>query len=203
MRDHPSGYSELVITRPPGRYTHGIFFVLPDEQEICTGDLYAQHPENRGLWKHVGRTTGVFKLPNRVVVHPAPVENTLEEHELVSNAVMTPDSALRVVLIIDPDWAMARELSPEEIIDRFWPLVEKVNGGLPEEARMARTRIVVAPVHKPFRTTAKRSVQRGYVLDDFAEEIEADLNNPIPPPSKHKWRRPDASLLQGIPSSTI
>lgn len=203
MRDHPSGYSELVIPRPPGRYTHALFFVLPDQQEFHTGDLYTQHPENKGLWKHVGRTDDVSKLQNRVFLHPAPIERALQEHELVSRAVMTPDPALRVVLIIDPDWTMVRELSPEEIIDRLWPLVEKLNGGLPEEARMARSRIVVAPVDKPFRTTAKGSVQRRYVLDDFAEEIEADLHHPIPPLSKHKWWRPDASLLQGSPSSAV
>lgn len=177
MRDHPSGYSELVITRPPGRYTHALFFMHPDRQEFCTGDLYIQHPELQGLWKHVGRKDDVSKLKNRVFLHPAPIERTLEGNELVSRAVMTPDPALRVVLIIEPDWRMAGSLlPPDEIIDRLWPLVEKLNGGLPVEARMARSRIVVAPVDKPFKRTAKGTVQRRRVLDDFVKEIEADFH---------------------------
>ncbi|GAB1193471.1 hypothetical protein APSETT444_002689, partial [Aspergillus pseudonomiae] len=87
MRDHPSGCSELVITRPPDYYTHTVFLVLPNREEFCTGDLFVQHSDHKELWRHVGRKDDVSKLQNRVFLHPGPIERALEGHELVSKAM--------------------------------------------------------------------------------------------------------------------
>ncbi|KAB8254581.1 acetyl-CoA synthetase-like protein [Aspergillus pseudonomiae] len=162
MRDHPSGCSELVITRPPDYYTHTVFL----------------HPDHKELWKHVGRKDDVSKLPNRVFLHPGPIERALEGHELVSKAMVATNHALRVMLIIDPDRRIARRsMPPEEVVDRLWPLVEQVNCRLPVEAQITRNRILVAPINKPFKTTAKGTIQRRHILEDFKLEIESFPDN--------------------------
>ncbi|PLB53450.1 acetyl-CoA synthetase-like protein [Aspergillus steynii IBT 23096] len=174
MRDTAGGYSEMIITRPEGPYTHCVFLVLPDREEFATGDLFVQDTESPGLWKHAGRRNDVSKLQNRVLLHPTPIENMLEGLELVSKAVATTDHSLRPVLIVDPNRRVeGNELSSEEVVERLWPSVKEINAGLPPEAQIAQTHILVAPVDKPLRTTAKGTVQRRLVVEDFAKEIEA------------------------------
>lgn len=174
MRDHGCGYSEPVIPRPAGRYTHSVFLVLPNQREFCTGDLFTQHPRNPVLWKHVGRHDDVSKLQNRVLLYPCPIEKRLEGHSMVSRAVLTTDHALRVVLIVNPDRKVVQcSYLPEDIVGNIWPLVEEINCDLPLEAQITRDHILVASIDKPFQTTAKGTVRRRFVVESYSEEIEA------------------------------
>ncbi|KAL4919649.1 acetyl-CoA synthetase-like protein [Aspergillus aurantiobrunneus] len=170
MRPYHDKCFQLVIPRPPGRYTHCVFLDFPHLQEFCTGDLYIQHPENPALWKNVGRCDDMLKLQNSVLLLPHPIESSLAGHDLVSRALVTTDHALLVVLIIEP-WS-ANQLLPGDVLDGIWPSIQKINEDLPREAQIAKDHVLIAPAGRPFQTTPKGSMRRRSVVQTYSDDIK-------------------------------
>lgn len=177
MQDEGSGYCQLVFRRSAEPYLHGVFVVLPGLSEFYTGDLYIQHPQNRKLWKNAGRKDNMCKLQNRICLYPNPIEEIFEGHGFIARAVVSTDQRFRAVLIIEPDWEKSDcPRSPDGLMTSIWPLVEKTNRDLPLEANITKDHILIASIDNPFPITAKGTVQRRAVLEEYREEIIAISN---------------------------
>ncbi|OOQ87627.1 NRPS-like enzyme [Penicillium brasilianum] len=179
---------EMVIPRrEDSRNVHAIFHTFPDRDVYKTNDLYTRHPTNPHLWKFHGRFDDVIVLSNGEKFNPVNMEKTIEGHPLVSRAVVVGQSRFEAGLLIQPT-ADGSQMSHNRIIEEVWPTVQEANRAAAAHGRILKERIGLASNTKPFKTTAKGTVQRQSVLRDYEQEINAiydadlafDLDVPFP-----------------------
>ncbi|KAF3384527.1 Iterative polyketide synthase CazM [Penicillium rolfsii] len=164
---------EMVIPRRENsRDVQAIFHTFPDRDVYRTNDLYTRHPTNPHLWKFHGRFDDVIVLSNGEKFNPVTMEKTIEEHPLVSKAVVIGQSRFQAGLLIQPT-ADTPEMSQDAFIEQIWPTVQEANRVVATHGRILRERIGLASNAKPFKTTAKGTVQRQATLRDYEQEINA------------------------------
>ncbi|KAJ5444672.1 acetyl-CoA synthetase-like protein [Penicillium daleae] len=169
------------------RNVQAIFHTFPDQDVYRTNDLYTRHPTNPHLWKFHGRVDDVIVLSNGEKFNPVNMEKTIEGHPLVSRAVVIGQSRFQAGLLIQPT-ADAPEMSHNTFIKEVWPTVQEANQVVAAHGRILKERIGLASNAKPFKTTAKGTVQRQAILRDYEQEINAiydadsafDLDVPFP-----------------------
>ncbi|KAJ5435765.1 Male sterility NAD-binding [Penicillium cf. griseofulvum] len=163
---------EMVIPRQENsRDFKGIFHTYPDINVYPTNDLYTPHPTNPRLWKFHGRKDDVIVLSNGEKFNPVGMETIIEGHPLVGNAVVVGESRFQAGLLIEPS---QRELEMDErtFVEEIWPTVQVANQAVAAHGRVMKNKICFAVKMKPFKKTAKGSVQRRAVLRDYEKEID-------------------------------
>lgn len=167
---------ELVILRGETREIQGIFHTFPDLMEYRTKDLFSPHPTRLGLWRYEGRLDDTITLINGKKINPIPMEKLIENHSLVSRAVVIGNRRFQPALLVEPSVSSNLSVKDESAVSEFvhaiWPAVEQANELLPDGVQIGIMRIGLASPNKPFRTTPKGSTQRRKVLEDYEEEIE-------------------------------
>lgn len=172
MQPVGDGLFEMVMRRSETRDFNGIFHTFPDLNEYHTKDLFTPHPTRPSLWRFHGRLDDVIVLSNGEKFNPVTMEETIEGHPLVSRAVVVGQGRFQSALLIEPNWNLWSEDKPEnELIERIWPAVQQANHVGPAHGRIMRAKIGVSSPRKPFKTTAKGSTQRRFVIQDYEAEI--------------------------------
>ncbi|KAJ5364757.1 uncharacterized protein N7496_010470 [Penicillium cataractarum] len=172
---------EMVIPRrEDSRSMQAIFHTFPDRHVYKTNDLYTRHPTNPHLWKFHGRFDDVIVLSNGEKFNPVNMEKTIEGHPLVSKAVVVGQSRFQAGLLIQPT-AEAPEMTQNAFIEEIWPTVQEANQSVAAHGRVLKERIGLASNAKPFKITAKGTVQRQAILQDYEHEINAiyDADSPF------------------------
>jgi nucleoside-diphosphate-sugar epimerase/aryl carrier-like protein len=174
LRMEPIGRNlfELIIPRPKRRDFHAIFHTYPKSREYHTNDLFTPHPTQPDLWKYQGRLDDTIVLTNGEKVNPILMEKTIEDHPLVSRAVIVGQNRFQTALLIEPNWEKWNEKAGH-LVDQIWPTVQQANRLYPGHAHIMRNKICLASRNKPFETTPKGSTQRRRVLLDYMQEIDA------------------------------
>lgn len=163
---------EMVIRRNKSRDFQGTFHTFPDLNEYHTKDLFTPHPTRPNLWKFYGRLDDVIVLSNGEKFNPVTMEETIEGNPLVSRAVVVGQGRFQSALLVEPKWHVWSENQPiGALIDHIWPSVQRANHVGPAHGRIMKARIGVATQSKPFKTTAKGSTQRRFVIEDYTDEI--------------------------------
>lgn len=172
MQPAGGGMYELVFIRGENRDFQGIFHTFPDLNEYHTKDLFTSHPTKPNLWKFYGRLDDVIVLSNGEKFNPTSMEETIEDHPLVSRAVVVGQGRFQAAALIEPNWQLWSEDKPSgDFIEQIWPAVQRANRVVPAHGRVMKARIGVAAQNKPFRTTAKGTTQRRHVTEDYGDEI--------------------------------
>ncbi|KZT66436.1 hypothetical protein DAEQUDRAFT_739999 [Daedalea quercina L-15889] len=138
----------------------------------ATSDLLVPHPTKPGYWKVFGRT-------DDQIMH-----STGEK----AGVLVDPKPPHR----FDP----TDEMKLAEFRNTIWPTVERINVYAPQHSRLFKEAnvvfqmIIVAKPSKPFTYTAKGTVRRQAVIDEYSAEInslydqvEESTQFSIPPPS--------------------
>lgn len=172
MQDLGNDIHELVIPRANSIEIQPIFHTFPELQVYRTGDAFRPHPEKSGLWRYIGRIDDVIVLSNGEKFNPISMEGTISSHPFVSRVVIMGQGHFQSSALIQPNWDLW-EGSRESLINEIWPVIQEANKTAPGHARLMRNRIGLASKEKPFQTTPKGTVQRRFVLEDYADEIEA------------------------------
>ncbi|KAI9041415.1 uncharacterized protein KD926_006811 [Aspergillus affinis] len=166
---------ELVIPRGETRDIHGIFHTFPHlTTEYRAKDLFSRHPTRPNLWKYEGRLDDTIILNDGTKINPVPMEKAIENHPLVSRAVVIGHRRSRTAVLVEP--APQQPEGSESFRDStnsgdegssvsafassIWPAIEQANKLVPKGAGIGIMRIGLASADKQFRTTPKGSTQR-------------------------------------------
>lgn len=173
MRDAGDGYYELVVVRHDQKPTlHAVFHTYPDKEEYQTGDLFTPHPEKEGLWLYAGRRDDVIVLSNGEKFNPITMEEHISGHPLVARAVVVGQGRFQSGVLIEPDWE-SWSGEPSALVEEVWPFVQKANAAAPGHAQIMKDRVGLASQSKPFPLTAKGTIKRRMIVNDYADEIDA------------------------------
>lgn len=213
MRPAEGGGCELTIPRVENRDFHGIFHTFPDKRVYRTKDVYEQHPGRPHLWRFVGRLDDVIVLRNGEKFNPSAMENMIQSHPLVYRAMILGEGRFEAAALVEPHWDKYSG-RPTEFVDQLWPYIEKANEAGPAYARLSKDKVAIVSKAKPLQTTAKGSIRRRAVLDDYRREIDAIYEQSgdkdlFEMPNDASWKeilkaiRQAASNLTGLPLEQI
>ncbi|GIK01973.1 putative NRPS-like protein biosynthetic cluster [Aspergillus viridinutans] len=173
MRDAGDECYELVVVRgEKGRTLHAVFHTYPEMTEYRTGDLFTPHPDKKGLWLYAGRRDDVIVLSNGEKFNPINMEEIISGHPLVARAVVVGQGRFQSGVLVEPNWELWNGV-PSALIEDIWPHVKKANEAAPAHARIMKDRVAVASLSKPFQLTAKGTIKRRMIVNDYACEIDA------------------------------
>ncbi|GAD93051.1 hypothetical protein PVAR5_1651 [Paecilomyces variotii No. 5] len=172
MQDTGDGLYEMVIPRHQNsRDFQAVFHTYPDLTEYRTNDLYTRHPTNPNLWKFYGRKDDVIVLSNGEKFNPVEMETIITGHPLVAGAVVVGESRFQAALLVEPNERVPK-MNDKLFIDEIWPIVQVANQTISAHGRVVKSNIRLASKTKPFKRTAKSTIQRRAVLKDYKNEID-------------------------------
>jgi thioester reductase-like protein len=179
MQPEGDGMCEMVIKKNTEFAPYqGIFHTFPELDEWRTKDLWAQHPEKKGLWLYKGRKDDVLVLNNGEKFNPVGWEKLVESHPFIEGAVVVGQGRFQTGVILEPDWhILPEDTDVAELLDDVWPMIERANAAAPAHGRVWKSKVAFAKKEKPFRRAAKGSIIRRQTTNLYAEEIEALYSN--------------------------
>ncbi|KAL2012020.1 hypothetical protein VTN00DRAFT_4738 [Thermoascus crustaceus] len=148
--------SKVMSNRPDGSY--------------ATKDLFMKHPTIEA-YKYYARLDDTIILVNGEKVNPLAMEGTIRQDGVVSEAVVFGAGKTSVGLMIIPS-EDASGLSTEQIIDRIWPAVERVQTSMPAYGHLSRDMVKVLPADTQYPRTDKGTVIRQAFYRQFSQIIE-------------------------------
>lgn len=173
MEHVENGLHEMVLCRHERPDLQPIFHTFPDLECYHTKDLYSPHPTVPNIWKFHGRLDDVIVFNNGEKFNPVTMEKIIEDHPLVSRAVVVGLGRFQTALLIEPNWGQLHTLdSGTNLVDVVWPKVQEANRISPAHGHVMKTKIALASREKPFATTPKGSTQRRIVTDNYKDEVE-------------------------------
>lgn len=148
--------SKVMSNRPDGSY--------------ATKDLFMKHPTIEA-YKYYARLDDTIVLVNGEKVNPLAMEGTIRQDTVVSEAVVFGAGKASIGLIIIPS-EEAFGLSTDQIIDRIWPAVERVQTTMPAYGHLSRDMVKVLPADTQYPCTDKGTVIRQAFYRQFSQIIE-------------------------------
>lgn len=153
---------EAIMVKNSGAFVQPMFILYPNETERKVGDLFIRHPQYPALWRHYGRADDLLNFITTETFHPAAAERRIAAHPGVEEALM--------VGTMRPKGALIVRLAEGTGVDAIWEVVEEVNQTSPVYARVSRDMILV--VSSQFPTTAKGTVQKKAVVEQYKQELD-------------------------------
>lgn len=135
-----------------------------------TKDLFKPHPTKKDLWRFHGRVDDIIVLSSGEKLNPIPMESYLQGLPNVSGAQVIGQGRIQPALLLE-----AKTLSQtanKDLIDELWPAIEASNATMPSHGRIARSKIMLAKVDKPFVRAGKGTIVRR--LNEAAYRGELD-----------------------------
>ncbi|KAF2087957.1 acetyl-CoA synthetase-like protein, partial [Saccharata proteae CBS 121410] len=189
--EHPSGARvvpheedgmfELVIQRLRGQDDFQPIFRLEhgkDSDVYHTRDLFEEHPDEKGVWLFVGRTDDFVKLSNLTKFNAGHVEDIINRHPLIREAVMGGDGRKRpfvlVQLVGDVDAGGFRdEREREKMVEAIWPAFEEVNKLVAEDISLRKELVLFTRPERPVvKVGNKGTINRRATLEAYKAEVE-------------------------------
>ncbi|KAH7120924.1 hypothetical protein B0J11DRAFT_569715 [Dendryphion nanum] len=160
-------YEGVIIRNRDSEWQQPIFKVFTQAKEFRTGDLFTEHPSEKGLWKHYGRADDLLVFATGEKFHPGGVERRVGRVEGVKEVLMVGTRRIGGALIVKVEEGKGRVVK-----ERIWKVVEEeVNSTVPVYARIERELLVVLEGGRPFEKTPKGSVKRRVVEETYLEEV--------------------------------
>ncbi|KAI0795720.1 acetyl-CoA synthetase-like protein [Abortiporus biennis] len=178
-------------SRDDGKFELVVFAGGPSQPQVlntkingrdafATNDLFTPHPTKSHLWKIYGRADDQIMLSTGEKTNPGPLERILEQDPHIRHAIIFGRGKQYNGVLIDPlpDFVFDPngddgESRLEEFRNKIWPTVERMNEFAPQHSRLFKEMIMVSLPNKPFSHTAKGTVRRPAVINEYQPEIEA------------------------------
>ncbi|KAI9659579.1 MAG: putative NRPS-like protein biosynthetic cluster [Bathelium mastoideum] len=179
-RPYIGNLHELVIVRDKRLDPdQPVFNNFPDLDEWSTNDLFQPHPSRSDLWQYHGRKDDIIVLRNGEKFNPSTIESTIKSYPEISAVVVIGQDRTQASLLVEPVETTIIK-GPEDcirLIDAIWPLVQQANHASVGPARISKDLIIVLQDGMRFPRTAKGSIQKKTVLQDFQDQLDALYNN--------------------------
>ena len=190
FRQHADDLYEAVMVRSKEcEMYQPVWHVFPDLQEFHTRDLYSKHPTKSGLWMYRGRMDDIIVFVNGEKLNPATIEDQVGSHRAVKSALVVGEGRFQPALLVEPTQPLHTTAEKAELLEKMWPLIEKVNEESPAHGRISKAHVLFTKPEKPMLRAGKGTVQRRLTLTAYADEIDAlytdaesFTNGELPPP---------------------
>ncbi|KAJ6507610.1 hypothetical protein DFH09DRAFT_1437030 [Mycena vulgaris] len=137
---------------------------------VDTNDIVQRHPKNTKFYRLYGRVDDQIMHSNGEKTNPGPIEQILAQDPRIKTAIMFGRERPHVGVIITPS---EDGLDLESFRDAIWPTIEQANNFAPSHSRIFKDMIVLANPSRPFQVTAKGTLRRQAILEDYAQDIDA------------------------------
>ncbi|KAJ7039843.1 hypothetical protein C8F04DRAFT_280833 [Mycena alexandri] len=134
-----------------------------------TKDIVQQHPTNPKLYRVYARVDDQIMHSNGEKTNPGPLEEILVQNSLIKAAIFFGRLKPHAGVLVTPS---ENAVNLELFRDAIWPTVEQANKFAPAHSRLFKNMIIVSDPSKPFQVTAKGTLRRNAILEDYAQEIE-------------------------------
>jgi len=134
-----------------------------------TMDIFTVHPSKPNLWRFHGRTDDVIVLGNGEKFNPVSMEQIIQEHPLVSGAIIVGQGRFQACLIVEPK---EHSTDGNSFMDKIWPSIEAANTEGPAHARIFPSHVIVASPEKPFPRVGKGTIARRAAEEEYKPELE-------------------------------
>lgn len=166
-----------------------------DDGSFATADLFAPHPSIPDAWRYHSRADSQLTLITGKKFDPAPLEGAIAASDLLDDVLIFGNGQpFPGVLLFRAE--ATRQTPDAELVDKLWPVVEKLNSESQDHARIPRRMLVPMPVlDQPLEKSSKGTILRGAVESRFAESISSAYTNTGAAPSGDV---PDDQVLQAL-----
>ncbi|KAJ7039814.1 hypothetical protein C8F04DRAFT_996222 [Mycena alexandri] len=134
-----------------------------------TKDIVQQHPTNPKLYRVYARVDDQIMHSNGEKTNPGPLEEILVQNSLIKAAIFFGRLKPHAGVLVTPS---ENAVNLELFRDAIWPTVEQANKFAPAHSRLFKNMIILSDPSKPFQVTAKGTLRRNAILEDYAQEIE-------------------------------
>ena len=155
--------------------TQTAFRLFPELSQYAPGDVLSPHPFKPSLWTHRGRIDDLVVLSTGEKFNPIPAELLLKGCPVVKEALLIGEGQSYTSLLVERDPSTTAGLSVPQILQMLWPFVQKANESLATQARVMKSRVLIAPLEREFTRSPKGTVQRMPTISNFQSEL-ASLN---------------------------
>ncbi|KAK0243050.1 hypothetical protein EDD85DRAFT_314137 [Armillaria nabsnona] len=142
---------------------------------FATSDIFIPHPTKPGYWKIIGRIDDQIVHNTGRKTNPGPLEGMLNQDPHVLAAVMFGHGKYQVGVLVEPGPQFSFDPVDESKLAEFrnliWPTVKKINQFAPQHSRLFKEMIIVTKPGRPLTYTAKNTVRRQAVLNEYRAEI--------------------------------
>ena len=169
-----NGLHELVFIRRPDAPMHQIFLIYPNRNHWETNNLWIEHPEQKGLWKIVGRADDYGYLAHGEGLYASTLEPELNRHEAVQAALIGGHGKPRPVVLIElrPSVQGKAEMEWSDMLKSLQPFMDRANARCHPAVRLSPDTVIFVKREKPLIQTMKGSVARMQSLKLYEAEID-------------------------------
>ncbi len=161
----------VLVRKPETELLQGVFTTFPELSEWPTKDLYSKHPSRPDHWLYEGRADDIISFSNGEKLHPLTIEQSIEAHPEIRNAIVIGASRLQPGLLLDPADQGLDVQGQKRLLDQVWPLVKQANSETVTHGRISKRLICFTRSGKPLLRTRKGTVRRKLSVELYAEEI--------------------------------
>lgn len=171
LYDSTIGTFELVIFADESNSDAApVYHNLPGVNPFYTKDLFTRHPTKPNLYKYYGRRDDILVLANGEKVNPIPLEHFVQADPSLKGVLLTGNGRTQPVLIVEPRDALD-ESGRAELLEKIWPRIQEANNHVAGPGRVAHGMVICATPEKPFARTAKNTIIRKLIQDEYQDDI--------------------------------
>ncbi|TGO09590.1 hypothetical protein BTUL_0160g00060 [Botrytis tulipae] len=172
-------YEAYIVRNPKPEDEQPVFKLFPTLQEFRTKDLYSPHPSKPDLWIYKMRSDDMIPLSNGQIANPSIMEHAVLDCTGMKEAVVHPVQKIGlenyitcIALLIEPTSEGLSNEQKDDLMRELWPIVENTNLYYRTNAFVEKKRVLFVDPRKPLARTAKGTISRKRVLEDYKEEID-------------------------------
>ncbi|QIW97141.1 hypothetical protein AMS68_002659 [Peltaster fructicola] len=144
-----------------------------EDGSFATADLFAPHPDIKGAWRYHSRADSQLTLITGKKFDPAPLEADIAASELLSDAIVFGNGQPYPGVLL----FKAADISDEELHEALWPMIEKLNHGSQDHAKISKGMMVPMPVlDVPLEKSSKGTLLRAAAESRFERSINQAYN---------------------------
>ncbi|KAK4546065.1 hypothetical protein LTR36_002202 [Oleoguttula mirabilis] len=143
-----------------------------EDGSFATADLFAPHSSIPNAWRYHSRADSQLTLITGKKFDPAPLEASVGTSELLDDVLIFGNGRPYPGALLFRA-QQATQLKNEQLLEQIWPVVDKLNNGSQDHARIPKTMLVpMSVLTQPLEKSSKGTILRGAVEKRFQREIE-------------------------------
>lgn len=148
-----------------------------DDGSFATADLFAPHDTISNAWRYHSRADSQLTLITGKKFDPAPLEGAIATVDLLDDVLIFGNAQPFPGALLFRS-KTAKDIPDDELIQKIWPAIEKLNSESQDHARIPKKMLVAMPViDQPLEKSSKGTLLRGVVEARFAQDIDKAYTN--------------------------
>ena len=150
-----------------------------EDGSYATSDLFQPHPTIDDAWRYHSRADSQLTLITGKKFDPAPLEDAIATLDLVNDVFVFGNGQQYPGALLFRSAKTAR-WDDEELVQKIWPSIQKLNAESQDHARLSRSMLVVMSKDAPsLAKSSKGTIIRGEVESTFKKVIRETYEGPM------------------------